>query len=96
MTRPPSQSPDREECVFIVAENMETTRSVMLPIRRNRKGGFNGFGSCDLPDIDKLTGRFAGMMPPNQPSPEDRKMARHLLLSMGVAPDNMGFNPQWN
>lgn len=95
-TVPPSQSPDREECVIIRAESAGSTRTRILSIQRDGSGAFTGFGTGDFPQVEQMEGRFADMMPPRPPSAEDRKMARHLLRMMGLDPDDMGFDPQWN
>jgi hypothetical protein len=93
---PPSQSPDREECVVIVVEGHGEMRSKFLPIQRKLLCTFTGFGTDNIPQFDEMQGRFAGMMPPTPPTKQDRRTARQLLLMMGVAPDNLGFNPSWN
>ena len=92
----PSESPDREECVFIVAENMTETRKVMLMIRRDWNGVFLCFERVDIPSIVEGVGRFAKMMPPKPPTEKDRETCRQLLKILGVSPDNLGFNPLWN
>jgi hypothetical protein len=41
-------------------------------------------------------GRFSDIMPQKPQTEENRKMAEHLLLMMGVVPENLGFDPMWN
>ena len=91
---PPSESPDREECVVITVENREDSQQQILLIQRDASGQFLGFGTAQK--ITEMKGRFAQMMPPKIPSEEDSKMARQLLKMMGVFPENRGFNPMWN
>ncbi len=93
---PPSQSPDREEVVMIVAETRDAQEHQILIIQRNSSGKFTGFGTSLLPQSDKIEGRFAQMMPPNEPSEENAKTARQLLQTMGVVMDEQGGNPLWN
>lgn len=94
---PPSQSPDREECVVIMVEGQKGEhRSKFLPIQRDARGRFTGFGGDEMPKFDQMEGRFVGILPTKALSEENRKMARQLLRMMGVAPENHGFNPMWN
>jgi hypothetical protein len=72
------------------------TKLRILPIQRNAKGVFAGFGGQDSQELDRMEGRFAGIMPQKPPSEENRKMARQLLQMMGVMPENRGSNPMWN
>lgn len=91
---PPSESPDREECVVIQAESVGVSKTRILPIERNAKGKFTGIGGVD--DLDQAQGRFSEIMPQKPQTEENRKMAKQLLMMMGVVPENMGFNPMWN
>jgi hypothetical protein len=93
---PPSQSPDREEVVFVVAETRQACRQRFLFIQRNSSGNFIGFGTSLLPEFDELQGRFAGLMPPKIPSKSDSLMARTLLQAMGVDLVGGGHDPSWN
>src|SRR4051812_23198545 len=68
---PPSQSPDREECVVIQAESTGATSGNFLLIQRDSKGAFTGFSSGDLPEFDEMKGRFTQIMPPSQPSEQN-------------------------
>ena len=91
---PPSQSPDREECVVIQAESVGISKTRIWPIERNTKGKFTGFGGAD--DLEQAKGRFSEIMPQKPQTDENRKMAKQLLMMMGVVPEEMGFNPMWN
>jgi hypothetical protein len=68
----------------------------ILLIQGNAKGFFAGFGGFDSPDVDQIKGRFSGTMSQKPQAEENRKMAKQLLLMVGVMPENMGCNPMWN
>ena len=93
---PPSQSPDRQECVVIQAESASAVKGNFLLIKRDLKGTLARLASANVPEFDEMKGRFSQIMPPIQPSVENRKLARQVLLMMGVAPERMGFGPNWN
>lgn len=97
MTVRPSQSPDREEVVSIVAESREGCRTRFLFIQRNSLGKFTGFGTSLLPEEgDGLEGRFAGLMPSKEPTEEMAMAARSLLQRMGISVERHGPDPRWN
>lgn len=93
---PPSESPDREECVLISLETANRQSTDMLMIQRDRTGKFAGFASPNVPEVTEFKGRFAQVMPPKPPGEKDTATARQLLRMMGVEPENHGFNPSWN
>lgn len=93
---PPSQSPDREEVVVIMAEARGSKAQQFLFIQRDSSGKFTGFGTSLVPQFEELEGRFAQMMPPKEPSDKDAQMAQMLLTAMGVIVVNKGQNPMWN
>jgi hypothetical protein len=93
---PPSQSPDREEVVAIMAESREGRAQRFLFIQRDSAGRFTGFGTSLLPQIQEIEGRFAGLLPPNEPTDEMAMAARNLLQAMGVAIERAGPDPKWN
>jgi len=93
---PPSQSPDREEVVAVMAEARDRCIQRFLFIQRNSAGQFTGFGTSLVPELDEVKGRFAQLIPPNVPSANDSAMARSLLEVMGVVLDDHGQNPIWN
>ena len=92
----PSESPDREEVVSIMGESREGCGQRFLFIQRDSLGKFTGFGTSLLPQIQTLEGRFAGLLPPREPSDEMAMAARNLLQSMGIAIEHRGFDPKWN
>ena len=93
---PPSQSPDREEVVAIMAESREGSAQRFLFIQRDSFGKFTGFGTSLLPQIQEVQGRYAGLMPPSEPSDEMAFAAKNLLQAMGVSLEKVGFDPKWN
>lgn len=92
----PSQSPDREEVVSIMAESREGCAQRFLFIQRDSLGRFTGFGTSLLPQIQDVEGRFAGLLPPKEPTDEMAMAARNLLQSLGVAIEQVGPDPRWN
>jgi hypothetical protein len=96
MSVPPSQSPDREEVVSIMAESREGCTQRFLFIQRDSLGKFTGFGTSLLPQVEDVEGRFAGLLPPKEPTEEIAMAARNLLQAMGIAVENAGFDPRWN
>jgi len=93
---PPSESPDREEVVVIMAECHGRAAQQFLFIQRDSFGKFIGFGTSLLPKIEEVQGRFAGLMPPSEPTDEVSMAARNLLQAMGIAVEKAGFDPRWN
>jgi hypothetical protein len=49
-----------------------------------------------LPQIQELEGRFAGLLPPKEPTEEMALAARNLLQAMGVTIEQVGPDPRWN
>ena len=93
---PPSESPDREEVVSIMAESREVRTQRFLFIQRDSFGKFTGFGTSLLPQIQEVEGRFAGLLPPKEPTDEMAMAAKNLLQAMGIAIENAGPDPRWN
>jgi hypothetical protein len=79
----PSQSPDREEVVIIMGEMREGHIQKILPIERQTNGHFKGFGEAHI-EAGKIEGRFAGLVPAQIPTEEEREMAKVALEIMGV------------
>ena len=84
MDTPPSEAFDREEVVVVMGETVGRKTQRFLPILRTDAGGFFGFGECDAMKLDGVEGRFAGMLPPKETTPEMRAMSQALLAAMGV------------
>ena len=87
MTTPPSEAFDREEFVVVMGETRGRKAQRMLPIVRTDAGGFFGFGEFDSSQFDGFEGRFAALLPPDEPPPELRETARAVLAAMGVTRD---------
>lgn len=80
----------------IIAEGRTSGAQRFLFIQRDSFGKFIGFGTSPLPPIDTVQGRFAGLMPPKEPTDEMATAARNLLQVMGIAVEKAGFDPRWN
>ena len=87
METPPSEAFDREEFVVVMGEAFGRKTQRFLPILRTDAGGFFGFGEFNATKFDGIEGRFAGMLPPEETTPETRAMAQALLATMGVTRD---------
>ena len=68
---PPSEAFDREEFVVVMGETVGRKTQRFLPILRTDAGGFFGFGEFDASKFDGIEGRFAGMLPPKETTPEN-------------------------
>jgi hypothetical protein len=93
---PPSESPERQECVFILAEAAETHGGRILKIERDKQGAFIRLEEIPMPDGVTGEGRFSQIMPPRTPSEQDSKIARQLLSDLGVTPERCDFEPGRN
>ena len=93
---PPSQAPDREEVVVIMAEARGAKAQQFLCIQRDSGGKFTGFGTSPEPQFEKMEGRFAQMMPQKKPTDKDAQMAKMLLTAMGGIGEGKGQNPMRN
>ncbi len=77
-SEPPSEAMDREEYVILMGESRQGNRPRFLPIIRSGNGRFFGFGDPHEPAAD-LQGRFAGLLPPQEPDLTTREVARAML-----------------
>lgn len=84
MTEPPSEAFDRREVVVLTGETARHGEQRLLPIIRTDAGGFFGFGEHDGPKLDNYEGRFAQLLPPKRPGPEERELALAMLATMGI------------
>ena len=55
-----------------------------LPIIRSGNEKFFGFGETTVPGMDKMTGRFAQILPPKLATAEHRALAQAMLKVKGV------------
>jgi hypothetical protein len=83
-TEPPSEAFDRQEVVVLLGESRQGHKQKFLPIIRSDNGNFFGFGEENAPSMDKMTGRFAHLLPTKVPDEEIRKVAKALLKVKGV------------
>jgi hypothetical protein len=85
MTEPPSEAFDRQECVVLMGESIaEGQKQQILPIIRSGNGKFFNLGESNVPVMDKMTGRFAQILPPKVPDAEMRLLAKTMLKVKGV------------
>ena len=84
MTEPPSESFDRQEVVVLMGEDRTGQKQKFLPIIRSGNGKFFGFNESDMPQLDSIEGRFAGILPPNVATDEHRTLAKAMLKVKGV------------
>lgn len=87
LSTPPSESLLRKEVVMLTGESRTSTQQKILPILRTGAGGFFGFGEFAGPEGTSFQGRFAQILPPNPPTPEQQAKARVLLAALGVTPE---------
>jgi hypothetical protein len=92
----PSEAFDRREVVVLTGETVERCRQKLLPIIRTDAGGFFGFGEHDGPQLDKLEGRFAQLLPPRRPSAEGVEQAGAMLAAIGVVAERLRGSAQQN
>ena len=74
----PSEAIDRQEHVVLMGESREGNRQRFLPIIRSGNGKFFGFGDPHEPGAD-MQGRFACILPPNEPDAATRQLAKVML-----------------
>jgi hypothetical protein len=84
MTEPPSESFDRQEVIVLMGEAQASQKQKFLPIIRSGNGKFFGFGDSNTPNLDKMEGRFAGILPPKVATDEHRALAKAMLKIKGV------------
>lgn len=81
---PPSQSPHRQEVVPLIGEAAGVQKLVFLPIQRHAAGGFASFGPAHVQVGDHAEGRFAQILPPHPPTPEEKARAQAILRTQGM------------
>ena len=84
MTEPPSEAFDRQEVLVLMGEDRTGQKQKFLPIIRSGNGKFFGFNESDMPQLDSIEGRFAGILPPNVATDEHRTLAKVMLKVKGV------------
>jgi hypothetical protein len=84
MTEPPSEAFDRQEVIVLMGESHSGQKQKFLPIIRSGNGKFFNLGETTIPDMDKMEGRFAQILPPNVATVEHRALAQAMLKVKGV------------
>jgi hypothetical protein len=84
MTEAPSEAFDRQEVIVLMGESHGGQKQKFLPIIRSGNGKFFGFGDSNMPSLDKLTGRFAQILPPKVADAQMRLLAKTMLKVKGV------------
>jgi len=84
MTEPPSEAFDRQEVIVLMGEARGSQKQKFLPIIRSDNRKFFGFGDSNVPVMDNMEGRFAGILPPNAATAEHRTLAKAMLKVKGV------------
>lgn len=84
MTEAPSEAFDRQEVVVLMDEDRNSQKQKYLPIIRSGNGKFFGFNEADMPQLDSMEGRFAGILPPKVATDEHRSLAKAMLKVKGV------------
>jgi hypothetical protein len=83
-TEPPSEAFDRQEVIVLMGESHGGQKQKFLPIVRSDNGKFFGFGESKTPNMDKMEGRFAQILPPKVPDNDMRLLAHAMLKVKGV------------
>ena len=84
MTEPPSEAFDRQEVIVLMGESHTGQKQKFLPIIRSGNGKFFNLGETTVPGLDKMTGRFAQILPPKVATAENRALAQAMLKVKGV------------
>lgn len=90
VTELPSEAIDRQEVVVLMGEDRSGHRQQFLQIIRSDNGKFFGFNEAEIPIADKVTGRFAQILPREAPDAEMQLLARTVLRVKGVKVIRLG------
>ena len=83
-TERPSEAIDRREVIVLTGESHSVQKQKFLPIIRSDNGKFFGFGESEVPNFDKMRGRFAQLLPTKVPDTAMRDLAKAMLKVKGV------------
>ena len=83
LSRPPSESLDRQEVVIVMGESREGCLQEFFPILRHENGKFKGLGVARLEE-NKLAGRFGQFITAEVPDAETRRQAKMVLEANGI------------
>jgi len=89
-TEPPSEAFDRQEVVVLMGESKTGQKQRFLPIIRSGNGKFFGFNEIEMPELDRIEGRFSQILSPNTPTDEHRMIAKAMLELKGLKLDKPG------
>lgn len=78
---------DRQEAVMIATECRTEPRVELLRIERHPNGRFREFSKIETPGLTNVAGRFAGLLPPKEPSDQEVQQAKVLLGMSGIQAD---------
>ena len=67
-TEPPSEAFDRQEVVVLMGESKTGQKQRFLPIIRSGNGKFFGFNEIEMPELNRIEGRFSQILSPNTPT----------------------------
>ena len=84
MTEAPSEAFDRQEVIVLMGESHGGQKQKFLPIIRSGNGKFFNLGETTVPGMDKMTGRFAQILPPKVADDQMRLLAKTMLKVKGV------------
>jgi hypothetical protein len=87
---PPSEALDRQEVVILMGESRTGNKQRFLPIIRSGNGKFFGFNESDMPEMDRIDGRFSQILSVETPSVEHRLIAKAMLEIKGIHLDKPG------
>jgi hypothetical protein len=94
ITEAPSEAFDRREFVVLMGESHTGQKQKFLPIIRSGNGKFFGFGESEVPEMDKMKGRFAQLLPTKVPDAQLREVAKAMLKVKGVGRAMPGAIPR--
>ena len=79
---------------MLMGESTERQKQKLLPIIRSGNGKFFGFGAPELPEVDNVKGRFAGLLPTKAPDAAMRDLAKTMLQIKRGATGTPGVAPR--
>jgi hypothetical protein len=94
LTEAPSEAFDRREFVVLMGESHAGQKQRFLPIIRSDNGKFFGFGEFEVPEMDKMKGRFAQILATKVPDDGLRQVAKAMLKVKGVKFGQPGTAPR--
>ena len=93
MTEPPSEALNRQEVIVLMGEDRKAQKQKFLPIIRSDNGNFFGLGESEVPEMDKMTGRFAQILSPKVPDEPTQELVKTMLKVKGAKTVKLGNAP---